>query len=659
MRWLLYIKIVCGNKKNLVLTHVNFYIFVFLVLKGDVVEMDKKNVEEGGMESSLQKEIYSNESAYLENKNLLGRFSEAFDDRKTRDSSIKTSTVYELKFNSKNVEKVLDLVKKCRSSAVQRLSLVNKNNEENILNQKNDSGNNIQEEENINKGEDNRNLVLSIEVDQKDAEQFNNDFNIKKVDVGLNNLSLETTQKLCTVDLGGDKKNAEVELTETDKKIINKLRREKYWILNMLTVNEQIDIIDKLVKLGKEDYKKQQKKIFGVVKPEEYRFFLDSVFNSNRLTWPALEKLNNFLHPREILSMDIIEESKSIWKNIFTQLDDRDISGKRDRMKVMIGPKFQAEIIGGYIKLAKHLRENGYFNNDHDEKKKEKFYNYIIKNAERGYSKLNKEFWSSFLLYLVGLSFIVTLAGAIVTALLSLAGFASLAPFAVLLVSTLIVTGSKFYENYKMWPWDWVYWWKDARDKCLGSLKSEYMKEILLTGTTGTLNGQLPKNSQFAQQIEQIKDKDRIGQEFKKLGTDQEKKGAKDRRKRYGFLFWLSLVVFVAAVLTFIFPSVVAKAISLVLTVFKLELTFTIPAIVSSIAFWVGIVALVAAVVFYIKYKNNRNAYLQKKFDLYRAYFPSQNNQHFMRLKGTKKMWHTRQELNKAGIKVEDEPDIN
>lgn len=65
-----------------------------------------------------------------------------------------------------------------------------------------------------------------------------------------------------------------------------------------------------------------------------------------------------------------------------------------------------------------------------------------------------------------------------------------------------------------------------------------------------------------------------------------------------------------------------------------------------------AIVALVVTVIFYIKYKNNRDAYPQKKFDVYQKYLPPKGGKCFMIIDGNHK-YYTADELKKKGIEVE------
>ena len=167
MRWLLYIKIVCGNKKNLVLTHSNFYIFVFLVLKGDVVEMNETDKGKNNNDSNILENSMLNidNPNYLKGKDFINRAS-IINNRPTR-----TSTVYELEGNPKNSKEVLKFIKTNKDSlGLHSISIVKEKNAEE----------GVEEDNKINnkdKNEENKNLKILIETCGKDANEFENKFN--------------------------------------------------------------------------------------------------------------------------------------------------------------------------------------------------------------------------------------------------------------------------------------------------------------------------------------------------------------------------------------------------------------------------------------------------------------------------------------------------
>ena len=497
MRWLLYIKIVCGNKKNLVLTHSNFYIFVFLVLKGDVVEMNETDKGKNNNDSNILENSMLNidNPNYLKGKDFINRAS-IINNRPTR-----TSTVYELEGNPKNSKEVLKFIKTNKDSlGLHSISIVKEKNAEE----------GVEEDNKINnkdKNEENKNLKILIETYGEDADEFENKFNENKKNNNLNDLELKKVRELYAVDLGKDEKNAEVELTDYEQKVIKRLNSKKFWILKTMSKEAQVGFIDKLIKLANDKYNKQREKLFDRHSTSEYRYFLNLIFNSGCLTFDALVNLANFVSTREISPKNFTstyEEVESCWNNYFADLGYRDMSGKRDRLRVMIGPEFQARLIAHYIKLFTYLKQQNGLN----EEQRKKQYQDAIQIAKSEYSKTSREFWSSFLLYVVGASFLVTLAGLVVTALLSLSGFAALAPCVVLLVATLIGTGLKFRTDYKIWPWDWVYWWKDAKGNCLKVLQSDYMKSVLINGKTDKLDKEI-RQTQTKEEIEMIENKNR------------------------------------------------------------------------------------------------------------------------------------------------------
>ena len=584
---------------------------------------------------------------YLKDENIIDRISSVCG-RGTR-----TSTVYKISYNSKQENDVVDFFEQNKNSLNIKYVYQEKQSEKN--NEKNES---IDSNNNNNINSEGKIFLI---VDQNDGTALQDGLQNLSAPEELNlNLTKVKTIVRSTSDGDVDKENKKVKLTKTEKKILDLIVGKKQWALKTLNKKEQVDFITKLIKLADDNNKEERLKLVGEnnAKPDEYRYFLNLIFNTNYLTYDALIKLTNHLYKKEISLTDDTNlhlAIKSIWHSIYTDLSERDISGKRDRMKVMISPEYKAANISAHIKLAECLREKGLLNKPEDKKA---FYNYVITFAKCDYSKLHAEFWLRFLLYVVGLSFLITLAGVIVTALLGLVGFSQLAACAVLLVSTLISTGSKFRTDYKIFPWDWVYWWKDAKANCLICLKDKYMEEVLCDGDTKeTIDKELPGDQGEVSEDNKLEDskdsneKAKQNQIYQNLKLDEDKKTCKDARKRYGFLFYLSLAIFIVVALTWYFPAVVAKAISLVLTIFKLKLTFTIPAIISSIAFWVAIVALVVTVIFYIKYKNNRDAYPQKKFDVYQKYLPPKDGKCFMRIDGNHK-YYTEEELKNAGIEV-------
>ena len=679
MRWLLYIKIVCGNKKNLVLTHSDFYIFVFLVLKGDVVEMNENNKDPLSEEPNIDNPNYWKN----ENKALLGRVSDVFDrqtDRQTRYSSIKTSTVYKLKCGSQDVKQVSGLLAKCKDSRISRISVANENKEnhvDNTINKDEEKSNENEEEKedekekkNPNNGNGNKNLVLLIEVDQEDAETFRSNFDQKKKEIkGLSDLNLEKDQELCTVDLGKDENDAKVELTPEDEKLIERIHAKKWHLLRTLTHDQQCNFINKLIELADDKYKKQREALLERHNLPEYRYWLNLIFNSGHLTFDALVKLADVVSKRQITENNftsVLEICKSFWVNPFADLADRDISGKRDRLRVMITPEGQAIMVACHIKLFQYLINTKRYNGN----QLAAVYDVAIQTLKDEYSKNNREFWFDFLFYVVGFSFLMTLAGAIVTALLGLSGFAALAPCAVLLVTTLLKTGATFHKDYGIFPWDWIYWWKDAKANCLKVLQSDYMKDVLIKGQTSELDKEIRQEERkiavaVEEKNEAVEEKKEDAELDKISLSKSNKKAMKSKRKLGRFLFWLSMIIFAVSVMIAFYPSVVATAIPLVLSVFKLDVAFTIAPLVSGICMYIAVAAIAAALIFHVMQSNYNNEYQQCKFDTYQTYIPADkdnmgNVRYYTKLNGDKG-FYTKEELEAAGINVEvnDKEEIN
>ena len=652
MRWLLYIKIVCGNKKNLVLTHGNFYIFVFLVLKGDVVAMEEKN------DINIEKAVQSNSGNILENRSNIDDSNWKGKDVIARVSNInnrptRTSTVYELEVDPENSEKVLNFITTSKDSlGLHTISIV-KENEKEIEENENINNENKNNENNILIQEKNKNLKILIEIYGEDAGKFKKKFDELKKENKLDSLELNKVQELYAVDLGKDKNDAQIKLTKHEENIIGKICGKKYWILKTLTKEEQVDFIGKLIQLADNKYKDQRKELLGNDNSAEYVHYLTLIFNSGYLTYDALTELNNYLHPKKINQNigNLHDEIKAIWDNVFNELIYRDISGKRDRFKVMIDPLFQAKIIGYHIKLAEHLRSKQLLD---DPENKEAFYNYIIQVAEREHSKTSKEFWSNFFLHVLAKSFVITFVGLIISALLSLSGLGILAVCAVLLVNSFMSAAFKFHADYKIFPWDWSYWWQNAKGNCLAQLKSLKMKKILLEGNTDALDAELSKSSK--------KEEDKLNSNDitidSHLSLVERKKMSKKQSKRYWFWCKFCAVVCVVALLMYFFPSAVEVVISALLAVFKIELTLTIPAVVVSASLWIAIAAIVLAVVFYFVQRSYSKNYKQLKFKGYQQNIPSRDDKYFMQLNG-KREFYEPQELKTAGIDVKGENQEN
>ena len=169
MRWLLYIKIVCGNKKNLVFTNSDFYIFVFLVLKGDVVEMNENDKDLLSEEPNIDNPNYSKGKDFIDRASTINN-------RPTR-----TSTVYKLEVDPEKSKEVLKFIKTNKDSlGLHSISIVKENNgeeedaEDNKINNKDEN-------------EENKNLKILIETYGEGADEFEKKFNENKKKNNLNN----------------------------------------------------------------------------------------------------------------------------------------------------------------------------------------------------------------------------------------------------------------------------------------------------------------------------------------------------------------------------------------------------------------------------------------------------------------------------------------
>lgn len=626
---------------------------MFFVLKGDVVEMKENNSRKILQINNI------NEENDPKDKDLIARISSAMD-RETR-----MSTIFELSFNPEQEEVVTQFLRsnagKLKIQSIRQINQLNNKENEDEEKDANNMKNIIDTNENkektnqdlMNVYEQNKCSKILIIVDQDDINGFKQNFSEQ-----MDNVDFKEVAEFNAIDLDRDKQVAELKLTSYERKLIKRLNSKKFWILKTMSKEEQVEFIDELIKLADDNYNKKREKLLERHSLPEYRYFLNLIFNSGCLTFDALSKLADFVSKCEISHesfTSVYEEGKTTWDNVLQDLGYRDISGKRDRLRVMIGPEFQAKIIAYHIKLFDYLRNN----KKYDEKQLKKYYRTAIQIAKDEYSKASREFWSSFLLYVVGLSFLITLAGAIVTALVGLSGFAALAPCAVLLVTTLIKAGSKFHTDYKIWPWDWVYWWKDAKANCLKVLQSDYMQEVLIDGNTETLNKEI-RNKEVKVKVK-VKEGDMLNDHAGDKITELklEKKGAKSERKLYRFLFRLCMVILAVSVMIAFFPSVVATAIPLVLSVFELEVAFTIAPLVSGIFLWIAMAAMIAAVVFSVMQSDCCGKYQQLKFDTYKEYIEpdsigrlNDQNKYFMKLNG-KHQFYTKEDLEAAGINVE------
>ncbi len=638
-------------------------IFVFFVLKGEYAKMSLSNEENNKDSKNINFIDLKDLKLNLENK--------TFDATGKNELDMETMVVYKINCNINQERELVDLLRNNNDLLKIRKIQIERNSNEEGMDEKNYNNPNS--------------VSVSLIVNVECADGFDNRFAEVVQGTEFAELEIKPGGRINELEFSTDKS---LKLSDYETKVLKDISLKKYYALMTLTRTQQIDFIDKLIKLAGKDYQKQREKIFGTSKPDEYRYVLNLIFNSNYLTYEALLQLANFLCQREIPAGSLINfasEIKNIWESIFTDLSQRDISGKRDRLKVMIGPEFHAINIAAHIKVYQSLKSRNYLQ---DENAKKEFYKYIIEVAEREYSKLNKEFWWHFLLYVVGLSFLVPLSGVIVTALLSLTGLESLVACMVLLVATLITTGFRFHSDYKIWPWDWVYWWKDAKSSCLACLKSQYMKDVFLNGNTATLDERLCnkdhqgnenyKDSDFNfiktenMEMNKITDKNEDKDEnedknslmknqaqvstsnfcVNQLQLYRNKKSCKERRKLYCVLFLLSAIIFIVDILTYFSPSVVATAISLLLSVFKIELVFTISPVFESIALYVAIIAVVAAILFYIAYHSKYSKYKQLKFDVYQKnYARADDGKYFAKLKG-EHGYFTSEELRKNGIEL-------
>ncbi len=604
-----------GIKKNLVLTHVNIYIFVFFVLKGDVVEMlenkGENDLNSVNGENIINKKEKNNllESDFPNfNNHKFGMFNQMKPGEYSPVEPPKPKIIfYDYERNVLNQIKAKKYWALKTLTKDQQISFINK------LIELTEQGHEKQREQLIGTSKSDEyqyvlNLIFNSNYLTYDAlVQLANCLYKREVSIKYNNIhgELKSIWDSVFTDL-------------TDRDICGKKDRSKV----MITPAFKVEVIAALVKLF---------------------INLDDVGLKKLSTAQRKKNKNASTQP----NINEISTASGVDTNLGNNKKDNN-----DNNFVIDNSNNNENVLIGSLEKAKNK------NISQQDAVRKTIYDYAVKVAEEKYSKLNKEFWSHFLLYVVGLSFLVSLAGAIVATLCSLSGFASFVAFAALLVTTLINTGSSFYRDYKIWPWDWVYWWKDARGQCMACLKSQYMQEVLLQGNTASLDKKLPREEEMnliqnkEEEMHIIQNKIEGKECVSDIMLNTNKKDAKSKRKLFGFLCCLCLIVFIVSVLTYFFPHVVAGAISLVLTVFELELTLTIPAVVASASLWAGGVALIATVVFYILYHYNCGKYRQLKFDVYQKNCPKlSNGKYFAKLNG-EHGYYASEELKKNGIKL-------
>ncbi|MBQ9491830.1 MAG: hypothetical protein IJU86_03565 [Firmicutes bacterium] len=463
--------------------------------------------------------------------------------------------------------------------------------------------------------------------------------------------------------------NAEAEFSALEIEIRTLVLTKKYWALKYLNEKEQVSFINKLIKLDKDGSKQQLTDIFGnQAEKNERRYWLNSIFTSGCLELQALIALNDYLNPIKFEGNDLHSHLKFIWESYDIDLFLRDIVGKRDRFRVMITPQFISMIVGRHMKFAEFLKEKKLLN---DEQFAQQIYIHVIKTAEDEYSKVKWEFWRSFLLYGVFQSFLISMVGVLIAALIGLTAFSSLSGFAVLLATTVTAFKFKFIYDFESFPWDWQCWWKKAKNDCLEELRSQKIKNLFLPIEDKSkieINKlDLNANDESLEEKDDQSPNNGNLNQCMDLNINDKRKNKKWWSKLYYRSSISCLVIFITSALIRFFPSLIAEVVSLVLGVFKLQLAFTFAPVVVSAALYVAIVALVLAIAFYVTSKVYYKKSQQCRFDIYqqRGFGPknfivneNQVTKYFMKLPDKRGHdWYTKKELEESGIKVNDIPD--
>lgn len=471
-----------------------------------------------------------------------------------------------------------------------------------------------------------------------------------------------------------EKKNEEVEFSALEIEIRTLVLTKKYWALKYLNEKEQVSFINKLIKLDKDGSKEQLTNIFGnQAEKNERRYWLNSIFTSGCLELQALVVLNDYLNPIKFDGDDLHSHLKLIWGSYDIDLFLRDIVGKRDRFRVMITPQFISMIVGRHMQFAKFCQDwlSKKIQEEQNEQKAREIYDHVIDTAEDEYSKVKWEFWRSFLLYGVFQSFLISMVGVLIAALIGLTAFSSLSGFAVLLATTVTAFKFKFIYDFESFPWDWQCWWKKAKNDCLEELRSQKIKNLFLSTENKSKININKSNLNVNDELLEDKDDQSPNNENLNQCMDLNINDKRKNKKWWSKLYYRSsiscLVIFITSALIRFFPSLIAEVVSLVLGVFKLQLAFTFAPVVVSAALYVAIVALVLAIAFYVTSNEYYKKSQQFRFDIYQRrgfgprYFTVKGQRvtkYFMKLPDKRgHNWYTKKELEESGIKVNDIPD--